>query len=448
MFGMFRKKSDPATIPPILPSTPPPLPPIMTTGPRQVHRGFTHVNIPESFILGEDRARYISGLFGPKLKEIMRQSWRQVANEFGDDPTLADQLDYTTFRNDPYVCSVWEYPAVRFAGEAMLGMLVVGPIGEFKSVNWNTVPVRYFLLEKDTGSQTQLLEWSPKGYQPLGPGPRSGDSITVFSDMVFDRIFGKKRPTAEQVAKRLFILKSVATYSQAVPYGKQLHALPDLNPEAKNDLHSIFGGMFGDTLRKENLWEDVSPAEKQLFDCPVANLTEQQIIDASWRLEAVMVLMWALGLLKDLPSFDVRATPDVFKQMPTATFAEFVGSAQLRDEKEIERARDIAESWHWRSRTRQLQEAGRPCPVNDAMKKAGLTSFEAIVQMSAKLAVERGDLPTTIGDDYPAMGKAYRDLTADEWSVVQSITVERHFALNWLCGYAPGNEWDNTPTET
>jgi hypothetical protein len=31
---------------------------------------------------------------------------------------------------------------------------------------------------------------------------------------------------------------------------------------------------------------------------------------------------------------------------------------------------------------------------------------------------------------------------------VKSVAVERHFTLNWLCGYAPGNEWDDTPTGT
>ena len=41
-----------------------------------------------------------------------------------------------------------------------------------------------------------------------------------------------------------------------------------------------------------------------------------------------------------------------------------------------------------------------------------------------------------------------RDLTEEEWREVTSIAAERHFALNWLCGYAPGNRWDATPTET
>ena len=43
---------------------------------------------------------------------------------------------------------------------------------------------------------------------------------------------------------------------------------------------------------------------------------------------------------------------------------------------------------------------------------------------------------------------SYRDLTDEEWSSIRSIAFERHFALNWLCGYAPDNRWDETPTDT
>jgi hypothetical protein len=53
-----------------------------------------------------------------------------------------------------------------------------------------------------------------------------------------------------------------------------------------------------------------------------------------------------------------------------------------------------------------------------------------------------------IEEDFPAKGKAYRELSAEEWSEVRSVTFERHIALNWLCGYSLGNEWDHTPTET
>ncbi len=48
----------------------------------------------------------------------------------------------------------------------------------------------------------------------------------------------------------------------------------------------------------------------------------------------------------------------------------------------------------------------------------------------------------------PAFGKPYREITDQEWGQVRSISLERHRGLNWLCGYAPENRWEKTPTGT
>jgi hypothetical protein len=122
--------------------------------------------------------------------------------------------------------------------------------------------------------------------------------------------------------------------------------------------------------------------------------------------------------------------------------------ASIAAKAEIDHAREVAEGWRWRSRTRELEEMQHPFPDSPPMRKAGLNSWDDVVRFSAPKAAARGMIPPPIDDDSPLFGKAYRDLSADEWSVARSITMERHFALNWLCGYAPGNRWDETPTET
>jgi hypothetical protein len=68
--------------------------------------------------------------------------------------------------------------------------------------------------------------------------------------------------------------------------------------------------------------------------------------------------------------------------------------------------------------------------------------------MAANAAHESGDIRFVIGDDFGVKGKPYGELSPEEWSEVRSITIERHRALNWLCGYSPNNEWDQTPTDT
>ena len=82
------------------------------------------------------------------------------------------------------------------------------------------------------------------------------------------------------------------------------------------------------------------------------------------------------------------------------------------------------------------------------MKAAGFHSFDDIVRLTARKSSENGRLPACIEEDFPAKGLAYRKLSPQDWSEVRSITIERHFALNWLCGYARANEWDETPTST
>ena len=201
-------------------------------------------------------------------------------------------------------------------------------------------------------------------------------------------------------------------------------------------------------LRHAGLWDDLALSERDLAETTIVTMDAQQQVNATWRLEAAQVLMWALGLVPHLPPFDTQAKHDFLKRIPTGDIRRFVSSACLRSEQEIDQARDDAELWHWRSRTRQLVEDGDEFPASDQLRAAGFNTYDDIVRVTARNLAEEGRIQATIGEDFPAKGKAYRELSAVEWSVVRSITMERHFALNWLCGFAPDNKWDETPTDT
>ncbi len=166
-------------------------------------------------------------------------------------------------------------------------------------------------------------------------------------------------------------------------------------------------------------------------------------------MEAVQTVLWALGVVTVLPPYDTSADAErVLPHIPFEQAEAFLRSARLREPAELDRARATAELWHWRSRTRELIERGQTLPVDARMRAAGLTSFDDIVRFSARKAAEAGTIPPVVDDDFPVQGRAYRELDADAWSQVRSITMERHYAPNWLCGYAPGNDWDKTPTGT
>jgi hypothetical protein len=260
------------------------------------------------------------------------------------------------------------------------------------------------------------------------------------------------RPTAEDAARRLLILKYVAAYALATPPRDMLRGLfRKWNAEARQkfttdaDVHRT---EFWQRLRLAGLWEYMSRSERELAETTMVTMTAQQQVNASWRIEAVQVLMWGLGLIPHLPSYDTQANHDLLKQIPSGDVPRFVSSAQLREQSEIDRDRADAEMWHWRSRTRQLIEEGREFPADEKLRAAGFNSYDDIVRFTAGKFAGDGRMPACIDDDFPAKSKAYRNLNASEWSEVRSITLERHFALNWFCGYAHGNAWDETPTAT
>jgi hypothetical protein len=196
-------------------------------------------------------------------------------------------------------------------------------------------------------------------------------------------------------------------------------------------------------MRARGYWETMTEWEHQLAQTLPCDLSPQQHVDASWCLEALGVLLWAVGRVKTLPAFDTQFAPSILGLVDRV-----MDGAALRPAAEIEAARNTAELWHWRSRTRELVERGDPFPDDAQVQAAGFHSFDDVVRVSAQHAAQEGTIPGCVADDFPAKGKGYRQLSNQEWSEMRSIALERHRAFNWLCGYAPNNHWDQTPTET
>ena len=262
----------------------------------------------------------------------------------------------------------------------------------------------------------------------------------------------KGPPTAGGVAMRLQVLKCVAAYSYVTPPREAVETLKSKcsaseAPAFEKKLAEM-RNEFWNKARAAGLWEVMSAKECTFAETTCLTMTDRQRMNASWRIESVQILLWALNLIPEIPPYDQDCKPEILKKVPTGSVSAFAAGARLREADVLQKARDLAEFWHWRSRTRELIEDNTELKATPEMSAAGMNSFDDIVRISAKSAFEKRNLPQLINGDFPALGKAYRDLTSDEWSMVQSITLERHFALNWLCGYAPNNEWDETPTDT
>jgi hypothetical protein len=258
----------------------------------------------------------------------------------------------------------------------------------------------------------------------------------------------ESRPNATQVAGRLLALRCVVTHAMDTPL---LSDLEDLTETERAELaveRESQARRFWDSVNSSSISPYLSPWERQFATATMFTMSLQQHLHGMWRLEAAQALMWALCLIAELPAPDTQSDLDLPKLEILNHPKSFLNSAVLRPQAEIEGARNLAELWHWRSRTEELIREGRTFPADEQMARRGLRSYQDIVRLAVNAAYERGAVRSVIDDDFALKGKSYAKLSSEEWSEVRSITIERHRALNWLCGFSPKNEWDQTPTDT
>jgi hypothetical protein len=159
---------------------------------------------------------------------------------------------------------------------------------------------------------------------------------------------------------------------------------------------------------------------------------EPAVVDSVWRGEALGTLLWALQLV-ELPAYDEPFDPGEVSAVE-------LEAAKLREDEEVELERSSARLWHWRARTGELQEGG------DLELPARYATIDQLVAATAMRGYEQGLLPQPMRGDFRAFDKVYRHLTPEQRGEAHSIALERHHALNWLCG--EGSTWDDVPLDT
>jgi hypothetical protein len=163
-----------------------------------------------------------------------------------------------------------------------------------------------------------------------------------------------------------------------------------------------------EVIEQRELWLYVSPEERAFLDTEDADSEQAQKL--LWRLEALWVLVWALGEIKELdwPSQMCDVQTLVTLLMLFEDNDDFIAKAKLRDASEILDATHLTMLTHW--------------AIRDAW-------------------VHRRSIPMDL--DWSA--------SAEMVSVQQCPTVgvvaERHHALNWLTCFQDA-EWDDVDTPT
>jgi len=160
------------------------------------------------------------------------------------------------------------------------------------------------------------------------------------------------------------------------------------NPSEKAEIESW--------LKSSILWERISEREKKIFN---EDLPQKSLIDFSWKIEAVIVLSWAVNLIEKLPRLDTKISDqeldELMSKLPiTENPNYFLTLLSFRNKEEIFIENIINEMITWHLRDKMLSG-----------KKENL-------------------------------------------KIDPSISFERHYALNWLRQFGGISEWDETDTST
>ena len=148
-------------------------------------------------------------------------------------------------------------------------------------------------------------------------------------------------------------------------------------------------------LRSEGLWAALTAHEVAYLE--QTNPPRKAHINFGWQSERLIVLLWALGTIQELPDSATQCDTSVFKSVlppfaSTSTQA-FIAQASLIDEDRLWKQAELYLEDHWKARDAQLYERSMPPGI---------------------------------------------DL---------EIVQERHHAINWVTGY-DGLPWDEVTTDT
>ena len=243
---------------------------------------------------------------------------------------------------------------------------------------------------------------------------------------------------ARDVAYRALCLGTLLRRNALEMGIRSLNDLPDAIQDGWKREHEGIQQHLKQWIIEEKIAGYFSSDERLLIDAGLGDWQQLDTVKVYWRCESLGILLWALGIV-DVPYYDTQFEAEALLEPLDLMnpIIDFIWQATLRDAKVIHKARDLAAKWHWRAGITQQQQRGDKLPE-------GL-SYAELIQQTAEAIYTAGNLPPMIDGDFPVLGKAYAQLTDEEYTVISSIAKERHYALNWLC--RRGEDWDHVPTE-
>lgn len=238
-------------------------------------------------------------------------------------------------------------------------------------------------------------------------------------------------PTTQRVAKRALALAALTARAILEQNPSYLDPLNDHLSVPRRWLRKVYLGHFGwgkpaqtliDWVQALDLQSELEPEEWKGICKPLGKLLPQEQINATWRLEGLVVLAWALGMYEVPPHDELVNFYPMWRNLGLLNVErakELIDRAQLRPRQEIQRLRSQIFSLNWRMTNYRL----RP-EVIDFAEFARTCWFGPLDITPWPL--KQGDLEI--------QGSRIDRTSRDNIAKCGSIAVERHIAINWLWG--------------
>lgn len=188
-----------------------------------------------------------------------------------------------------------------------------------------------------------------------------------------------------------------------------------------------------DWLKRIGYDKYLTTEENEIFNRSVSINKDFSIANKSVLYESIQPLLWAIGLERKISDYykfvlkDFHATLMIGRNF---NFKKIIKNSNLVDKDKIEKQRDIAMLWNWRSKV-------YPRIINEDIDKVVLRTFKEDLIENTKIRL-CNDIPR----DFLALGKPYRLLAKDEIAQLEQIAIWRQHALEWILSE---EEWDDVP---
>ncbi|MCL2677755.1 MAG: DUF4272 domain-containing protein, partial [Clostridiales bacterium] len=192
-------------------------------------------------------------------------------------------------------------------------------------------------------------------------------------------------------------------------------------------------------IEREGLASHLTALERSIFETKMEKRQRNEILKHHVHHEAVEPLLWAVGLVPKLSSYNGFVKNEFHEaiKLDGKTSMESVAqSCKLKSPEELSLRYEIAMLWYWRAIEKKVRNLEKRS-IREIIPEIFGEDYKKIVDIALKECKGK--------DDFVVFGKNFNELTKQEMGLVRVIAEWRYHAFAWMLG---DEAWDEVELNT